>query len=118
MRIKELAQRTNLTPHTIRFYEKVGLLDSRHISRDKSGYRNYSPAAIERVHMIKKFQGIGCTLIELKDVLHSIDTNGRTNDEIVGWIQHKIDEIEQKRSEFDQMLTTLRRMLAHRKNTK
>jgi len=115
VRIKELAQRTDLTPYTISFYEKEGLLDGRYITRDENGYRNYSSNALERIHMIKKFQGIGCTLAELRDVLHSIDTNGRTNEEIAEWVQHKIDEIEQKQRDLDQMLDTLHRMLTHHK---
>ncbi|KFN09629.1 MerR family DNA-binding transcriptional regulator [Paenibacillus macerans] len=31
MRIQELADKMGLTIHTIRFYEKEGLLDARHV---------------------------------------------------------------------------------------
>ena len=33
MFISELAQKTGLTSHTIRFYEEEGLLDTRHVRR-------------------------------------------------------------------------------------
>ncbi|WP_274651297.1 MerR family DNA-binding transcriptional regulator [Paenibacillus humicola] len=45
MKIQELVDLMSLTPHAIRFYEKEGLLDSRHVQREKNNYRNYSDEA-------------------------------------------------------------------------
>ncbi|HBU82606.1 MULTISPECIES: MerR family transcriptional regulator [Paenibacillus] len=115
MKIQELADLMGLTPHTIRFYEKEGLLDSRHIQREKNNYRNYSDEAIDRLKLIKKFQGIGCSLAELKTILQDHDTNARTNQEVIEWILQKINEIERKKEEYDHMLVTLNWMLTYRK---
>lgn len=115
MKIQELGDLMGLTPHTIRFYEKEGLLDSRHIQREKNNYRNYSNEAIERLKLIKKFQGIGCSIAELKTVLQDHDTNERTNQEVIEWILQKINEIERKKDEYDHMLVTLNWMLTYRK---
>jgi MerR family copper efflux transcriptional regulator len=115
MKIQELADLMGLTPHTIRFYEKEGLLDSRHIQREKNNYRNYSDEAIERLKLIKKFQGIGCSLAELKTILQDHDTNARTNQEVIEWILQKINEIERRKDEYDHMLVTLNWMLKYRK---
>ncbi|MGP0587454.1 MerR family transcriptional regulator [Paenibacillus timonensis] len=115
MKIQELADLMGLTPHTIRFYEKEGLLDSRHIQRERNNYRNYSDEAIGRLKLIKKFQGIGCTLAELKTILQEQDTSARTNQEVITWILQKIQEIERKKDEYDHMLVTLNWMLTYRK---
>lgn len=115
MKIQELGDLMGLTPHTIRFYEKEGLLDSRHIQREKNNYRNYLNEAIERLKLIKKFQGIGCSLAELKTILQDHDTNARTNQEVIEWILQKINEIERKKDEYDHMLVTLNWMLTYRK---
>ncbi|PIH56095.1 MerR family transcriptional regulator [Paenibacillus sp. LK1] len=115
MKIQELADLMGLTPHTIRFYEKEGLLDGRHIQREKNNYRNYLDEAIERLRLIKKFQGIGCSLAELKTILQDHDTNERTNQEVIEWILQKINEIERKKEEYDHMLLTLNWMLTYRK---
>ncbi|NOU68886.1 MerR family transcriptional regulator [Paenibacillus sp. LMG 31461] len=115
MKIQELGDLMGLTPHTIRFYEKEGLLDSRHIQREKNNYRNYSDEAIDRLKLIKKFQGIGCSLAELKTILQDHDTNERTNQEVIEWILQKINEIERKKDEYDHMLITLNWMLTYRK---
>ncbi|MFC5451234.1 MerR family transcriptional regulator [Paenibacillus aestuarii] len=114
MKIQELVVKTGLTIHTIRYYEKERLLDSRHVQREKNNYRNYSNAAIERLRLIKKFQGIGCSLVELKEILQDHDTNTRTNQQVIEWIRQKISEIEQKKYQFDQMLDTLHFMLEYR----
>ena len=107
MKIQELADKMGLTIHTIRFYEKEGLLDERHVRRESNNYRNYSEEAIERLKLIKKFQSIGCSLVELKEVLRDHDTNARTYQQMIDWIRGKIKEIESKKEEYDHMLVTL-----------
>jgi MerR family copper efflux transcriptional regulator len=115
VKIQELAQQTGITAYTIRFYEKEGLLDRRHVRREANNYRNYSDEAIERLKLVKKFQGVGCSLAELKDVLQDHDTQARTNREVMDWICHKMQEIEGRKDELDQMLATLHRMLEYRR---
>ncbi|MGN7167321.1 MerR family transcriptional regulator [Paenibacillus cellulositrophicus] len=114
MRIQELADKMGLTIHTIRFYEKEGLLDDRHVRRESNNYRNYSEEAVERLGLIKKFQSIGCSLAELKEALQECDSNKSTNLEIIDWIRGKKKEIESKREEYDQMLDTLNKMLEYK----
>ena len=114
MKIQELAQKTGLTVHTIRFYEKQGLLDSRHVVRENNNYRNYSDEALERIKFVKKFQGVGCSLIEIKGILQEKDENAISNQQVIEWIRHKISDIERKKDEYDQILDTLNWMLEYR----
>lgn len=114
MKIQELADKMGLTIHTIRFYEKEGLLDDRHVRRESNNYRNYSEEAVERLRLIKKFQSIGCSLAELKEALQDCDTNMSTNLQIIDWIRGKKKEIESKKEEYDQMLDTLDKMLEYK----
>lgn len=114
MKIQELADKMELTIHTIRFYEKEGLLDERHVRRESNNYRIYSEEAVQRLKLIKKFQSIGCSLAELKEVLQDHDSNENTNQQIIDWIRSKKKEIERKKEEYDQMLNTLNWMLEYR----
>jgi len=114
MKIQELAQRTGLTAYTIRFYEKEGLLDNQHVVRENNNYRNYSNEAVERLKSIKKFQGIGCSLVEIKDILRNNDEKSIPSQQVIDWIRHKISEIEHKRDEYDQVLETLNWMLEYK----
>ena len=109
-----MKQRWRLTVHTIRFYEKQGLLDSRHVVRENNNYRNYSDKAIERLKLVKKFQGVGCSLDEINEILQAKDESTVSNQQVIEWIRHKINEIEQKKAEYDQILDTLNWMLEHK----
>lgn len=114
MKIKEIAKKTGLTAYTLRYYEKEGLLDSRHFQRDENNYRNYNEKAIERLKLIKKFQGVGCSLAELKKIFQEFDTHSPTNLEAIEWIRQKICEIERKKDEYDQIIEKLNWMLAYK----
>ena len=52
MRIGELAAATSLSPDTIRYYEKAGLLPDP--ARTPAGYRAYGPEAVDRVFRLTK----------------------------------------------------------------
>lgn len=114
MKIQELAQKTGLSAYTIRYYEKEGLLDNRHYTREKNNYRNYSDEALRRLLFVEKFQGVGCSLTEIRDILREKEENAPSNEQVIDWIRHKISEIECKKDEYDQMLETLHRMLEYR----
>lgn len=111
MKIREFARQTGLTVHTLRFYEKAGLLDSRHVQRDRNNYRSYSEAALERLKLVKKFQSIGCPLSELKEILQDYDSNSRSDLDIIEWIVQKMKVVDQQRDELDQTRGTLQHML-------
>lgn len=89
-------------------------MDSRHVVREENNYRNYSDEAIERLKFVKKFQGVGCSLVEIKEILQDRDTNTLSNQQVIEWIRHKISEIERKKDEYDQILDTLNWMLEYR----
>ncbi|MFC3799245.1 MerR family transcriptional regulator [Cohnella sp. GCM10012308] len=114
MKIQELAVETGLSVHTIRYYEKEGLLDERHVGRDNNNYRRYDDEAIERLKLVKRFQSVGCSLTELKQILRDLDTNTTTTQQGIDWVLSKIKEIERKKDEYDLVLATLNRMLEYK----
>jgi MerR family transcriptional regulator, copper efflux regulator len=114
MRINALAQRTELTAPTIRFYEKEGLLDERHVRREENNYRDYREEAVEHLLMIKKIQSVGFTIAELKEVILAGDTNALPLSRIVELLRLKMQETEKKKAELEQVQTHLARMLANK----
>jgi len=80
----------------------------------RSTISKYSEEAIERLKLVKKFQGIGCSIAELKEVLQDHDTQRSTREQIIEWIRNKMSEIERKKEEYDHMLETLNKMLEYR----
>src|SRR5207253_10704697 len=63
----ELAQQGRVNSETIRYYERRGLLPKP--PRTPSGYRVFSSDAVRRVRFIKRAQGPGFPLKEIKALL-------------------------------------------------
>src|SRR5438093_1082215 len=63
----ELAQQGRVNSETIRYYERRGLLPKP--PRTPSGYRVFSSDAVRRVRFIKRAQGLGFSLKEIKALL-------------------------------------------------
>ena len=113
MKIHELAQKTGLTAPTIRFYEKEGLLDTRHVHRRDNNYRDYCEEAVEHLLVIKEVQAAGFTLAEFKE----LDEACNAADELLTqkaatFIRQKIAEVSEKRAEFERVQTYLTSKLA------
>lgn len=70
MRIAELEQRTGVSRHTLRYYEKEGLLLE--VGRRGNNYRDYSEKAVQRVGMVRQLKALGFSLKEIRDVLDAL----------------------------------------------
>lgn len=62
--IGELSHRVDVPTQTIRYYERLGLLDAP--ERTESQYRIYSEEAVERLQFIQKAKLYGLSLDEIK----------------------------------------------------
>lgn len=66
-KIKEVAQMTNCSEHTLRFYEKEGLIPA--IKRNQAGIREYTDHDIECVYSVICLKNTGMGLHEIKKFL-------------------------------------------------
>jgi MerR family mercuric resistance operon transcriptional regulator len=67
MQIRDLARASGVTPQTIRFYERRGLLPP--AARDRNGYRQYDEAALSRLQFIRSAQTAALTLTEIGSII-------------------------------------------------
>ena len=65
--IGQLARQGGVGIDTVRYYERNGLLAPR--SRLASGYRRYGDIELARLRFIRRAQGLGFTLKEIKQLL-------------------------------------------------
>lgn len=72
MRISELEQRTGVGRHTLRFYEKKGLLVG--IARTANGYRDYPEQIVDQVSLIKGMQSLGFELRHILPVVQAVSS--------------------------------------------
>jgi MerR family copper efflux transcriptional regulator len=96
MRISEVSKKTNLRAHTIRFYEKEGLLSPRYVQRKKNNYRDYAEEAINRILLIKEGQLAGFTIAELRELTNADEGGTAADERQVILIQRKLASIDRK----------------------
>ena len=63
MKIGELARRTGLSPHTLRYYERIGLLP--YADRDRSGQRDYDASILTWMEFIGRLKTTGMPIREM-----------------------------------------------------
>lgn len=62
--IKEVANITGVSVHTLRYYEKIGLLS--HIKRDENGYRQYCEGDLSWIAFLLSLRKTGMPMIQMK----------------------------------------------------
>jgi DNA-binding transcriptional MerR regulator len=84
MTIGKVARQTAVNVQTVRYYERIGLLNPH--ARRESGYRLYTEEAIRRIRFIKRAQQLGFELKEVRALREKAED--RLHD-----VQEKIDHL-------------------------
>jgi DNA-binding transcriptional MerR regulator len=92
MRIGEIANHIGVAASAIRFYEESGLIPAP--ERTASGYRDYTPAVIDRLKFIRAGQAVGLTLGELRDVLVIRDRGEAPCSHVSDLVNAHLDDID------------------------
>src|SRR5262245_27912244 len=111
MRISELAARSGLSIDTIRFYEKMGLLDPTHRTRQPNGYRDYNELAITRLELVKNGRQAGFTLAEMCESIQAWESGEISSAEKEAYLFHKIDEIDARIAHLEAVKAYLRQKI-------
>lgn len=94
MKIGELARICGLGIETLRYYERLGLLDC--ASRSASGYRLFEPDAIERLEFIRKAQALGFSLSEIRELIEHRRTGENPCQRVRETVRARLNEINQR----------------------
>lgn len=65
--IAEVAEKTHLTPHTLRYYEKEGLLPF--VDRSESGNRDFKEKDLELLELICCLKNTGMPIKQIKEYI-------------------------------------------------
>lgn len=71
MFIGKLSAESGFSKDTIRYYEKVGLIQCSGYVRQANNYKNYSAQTLRRLNQIRELKSAGFTLAEIIDMLES-----------------------------------------------
>lgn len=106
MRIGELAEASGVSPRSLRYYERLGLLRS---TRTGRGWRIFDETSVERVVMIQHLFAAGLCGVTIGELLPCLDAppEERTG-EMDRLLAQEVDRLEGKRRDIERELETLR----------
>lgn len=108
--IGELATRSGLTPDTLRYYERLGLLTPPH--RTGGGFRVYPGNTLDRLRFIKQAQMVGLTLQDIAALVTYQSQGGtRRCREVRDLLRRKLSDLEAKLGELQESRNMLSRYL-------
>ena len=106
MLIGQLAKHTELSRDTIRFYEKMQLIQS--ITRN-NGYKDYPEQTLQQLHLIRTAKNLGFSLNEIKQIL-ALTTQGEIPAiQVQDIFQDKLNMIDEKIEQLMNIKTMLSR---------
>ncbi len=111
--IQQMAQVSGLSAHTLRYYERVGLMRQRVGRDDANGYRYYTRQDLTWIEFIKHLRATG---MPIRDVHHFIDLlrqgDRNTSARLQLLEQHRL-RVEEHLKETEQHLFAINEKIAH-----
>jgi DNA-binding transcriptional MerR regulator len=112
MLINELSKQTGFSIDTIRFYEKIGLLDDTGLIRRANRYKDYTEKQVQKLLVIRDLKDFGFTLKEIKEIISLYKEDSLSCVKNVPKIQQKISFL----SSTIHRLTSIQERLTDMKN--
>ncbi len=109
LRSGQVADRTGVSPDTIRHYERIGILPQ--APRTSSGYRMHPANVVERVRLVQRALQLGFTLAELSEILGVRDRGGIPCRRVLSLTEEKLHSLERQIAELRQTRAYMKRLV-------
>ena len=96
--IGELAEASGLSRDTLRYYERLGLLQQ--VGRDPGGRRVYGERHLSALHFIRRAQSMGFSLEEIGKLLQFREDPTTARSDVRELMQQKLKLVEQQLQEL------------------
>ena len=110
MRIGDLARRAGVNPKTIRFYERLGLLNPE--ARTATGYRLYSDVSLRQLKAIRVAKEAGLSLAEIRELFPVLAGQEARCAEVLPVLERKRREVDDQIRRLEQLRDFLDRSTA------
>lgn len=111
MNIQKFSEITDISSHTIRYYEKIGLL--RNISRNSSGHRWFTEKDIIWIEFIKRLKDTGMPLGIILNYADLRDEGASTSELRMQILEEHAVMLEEKIAEEQDHLKKLKEKIKH-----
>jgi DNA-binding transcriptional MerR regulator len=109
LRVSDVASRAGLTPATVRYYERLGLLPAP--ERTASGYRQYDDDVADRLRLIKGAQRFGLRLGEIRELLDIQDRGACPCGHTQELLRKRVANVDEELLRLERLRTDLLRMI-------
>lgn len=109
--ISDLAKKSGLSPDTIRFYEKKGLIKAEF--RADNQYRYFNEATLKRLLLIKRYRSLNIGLKEIENLIELQHTPQADCGVLNTILDQHIDDIENKINELKLFQKELKELRQH-----
>ncbi|MBP6624282.1 MAG: MerR family transcriptional regulator [Chitinophagaceae bacterium] len=104
MLINELSKRTGITAHTIRFYEKSGLIKGKRNENIKSNnYFHYDEETVEKLELVSAAKSVGFTISEIAQLMDAWYNNKMTVSDKLAVLDKKLLSIDERIKQLKEM---------------
>lgn len=110
MTIGRLSERTHCHLETVRYYERIGLLQKP--ARTAGGHRIYGTQAVSRLAFIRRARELGFTLQQIRTLLCLVDGGHYTCAEVRGLTLDHLEDVRRKAADLRSIQRALKDMAA------
>jgi DNA-binding transcriptional MerR regulator len=102
--IAEVAERTGVTAHTLRYYERIGMLD---VPRNGAGRRLYGPDEVGRVIFITRLRMTAMPIRDIQAYFRLLAQGPSTEPERLALLERHRDEVKARIVDLESALATI-----------
>jgi len=111
MKIKDVVKEYGLSADTLRYYEKIGLIDP--VKKDESGHRHYRKKDLYRIEFLKRMRLAGCSIETLQKFVELYNEGPDTIPQRQALLHEQRDLLEEKIKTLETARTYLEEQLAY-----
>jgi DNA-binding transcriptional MerR regulator len=108
--IAEVAERTGVSAHALRYYERIGLLD---VGRQESGHRRFTEHDVGRVVFIGRLRATAMPIREIQRYFSLVAGGPATEVDRLGLLQAHRIEVRARLGEMESALDAIEHKIAH-----
>ena len=111
--IQQMAQATGLSAHTLRYYERAGLMIE-HVRRDEGdGYRSYSHQHVAWIEFLKRLRATGMPIRDIQRYTELLRQGEQTIPERLQQLKQHQSRVEEHLKEVEQHLEAISSKIAY-----
>ena len=100
--IQDVSKKTGLTAHTLRYYEKEGLITG--VERSQGGIRQYTDEDLERLGLIRCLKNTGMSIQEIARFVQLTHEGDHTLEERVERLREHREKVRERMAEMQEHL--------------